>query len=382
MGFMMPGFWGLTLFAFSLASLIYLLIALFAILRFDQNPEAHGKTLPPITLLKPLCGLDCLLYENLHSFCQQDYPEFQIIFGIADPDDPAIAVIKQLQIEFPDLDLRLVVDDRMIGTNLKICNLANMYPDAKHDLLVIADSDMRVGKDYLSTVSNSFEDESVGAATCLYTATPIGGVASRLGAMFINEWFLPSVLVALTFQKLNFCFGATMAVRRNVLEKLGGFEQLASLLADDHMLGKFVDKLGYKVNLIPYLVENIVQEPDLVTLFKHELRWARTIRLVQPAGYSMSFITYAIPLSLILLILWPSYLVAYVMFAAAIILRLVIHNVVRLKVKLMNDAFQSWLVPVRDCLNFIVWIVSFFSRKVSWRQNDFAIRSDGNLRNL
>ncbi len=378
----MPGYPGLILLAFSVASLIYLLLAVYAILKFNPEARIEVSQTPPITIFKPLCGLDYMLYENLKSFCQQTYPNFQIVFGMADKNDPAIEVVRRLQKEFPDTDIELVINNRVTGTNLKICNLANMYPKAKYDLLAIADSDMHVENDYLNRIASCFDDESVGAATCLYSATPAGGLASKLGAMFINEWFLPSVLVALTFQKLDFCFGATMVVRRHVLEEIGGFDRLKSLLADDHMLGKLVNKMGYNVILISCLVENLVHEPDFVTLYRHELRWARTIRLVQPAGYSLSFITYAIPLSLFLIVFWPTCHAGYVMVTCAIILRLVIHSMLRSRLKLKNTSFQMWLVPVRDCLNFIIWVASFFSRKVSWRQKDFAIRSNGSLRNI
>ncbi len=364
------------------ASVIYLLIALYAIVRSDFNHRPSTGFTPPITILKPLCGLDFQLYENLRSFCQQDYPTFQVIFGVANASDPAIPVVRRLQEDFPDTDITLVIDDRVIGTNLKISNLANMYPQAKYDILVIADSDMSVGTDYLTAIAQSFEKEKVGAATCLYTAKSAENMASKLGALYINEWFLPSVLVALTFQKLDFCFGATMCIRRNVLEEIGGFEKLSSLLADDHILGKEVSRIGHDVVLIPYLVENVVHERDFRALFLHELRWARTIRLVQASGYAFSFITYGIPLTLILLAVWPTSTVSIVIVTLMIALRLLIHSVIKYKIELKSESVQPWLIPVRDCLNFIIWVVSFLGDRVSWRNNEYAVQTNGNLENL
>ncbi len=372
------GYVSLIALGLALASLAYLLLALFATQRFGRRPAPPAGPTPPVTILKPVCGLDWELYENLRSFCLQDYPEYQVIFGVADRNDPAVAVVERLIREFPDLDLSLVIEARTVGSNRKVCNLINMYPQARHDLLNIADSDMRVSADYLVAVMGAFADPAVGAVTCLYTGTPRGGIASRLGAAFINEWFGPSVLVALTFQKLNFCFGATMAVRRDVLERIGGFNRLAQSLADDYLLGNLVSALGYKVALAPYLVENIVHEPGLSALFHHELRWARTVRTVQPIGYSLSFVTYALPVALLVFALWPSVWVAGAVVAAATGLRVLLHFVVRRRLALKGPA-RPWLVPFRDCAGFAVWAASFLGREVSWREQRFFVHSDGNL---
>lgn len=356
-------------------SLGYLAFALWRLLRFRPSAPADTGTLPAVTVLKPLCGVDAGLYENLRSFCVQDYPAFQVVFGVAHPDDPAVAVVHKLVSEFPDRDLALVIDPGVIGPNLKISNLANMYPAAKHGLLVIADSDMRVGPDYLRVLAGTFRDPQVGAATCLYTGTAVGGMASAMAAAYINEWFLPSILVALAFRKPAFCFGATMAVRREALDRIGGFRRLAPVLADDYMLGKWVTDLGYQVRLAPYLVENIVLEPSFRSLLLHELRWARTIRSVEPVGYALSFVTYAIPMALLLLAVsfsaWGAEAVVL-----AVLLRTALHFVARRRLQLQGPA-RPWLVPLRDLLCFGVWLASFGGSTVLWREHRFSVQNNG-----
>lgn len=360
------------------ASIVYLFWALWAVRAFGRLRPAAGTFTAPVTILKPVCGLDPGLYGNLRSFCEQDYPEFQVLFGVRDPDDPAIPVVERVIRDFPGRDLGLVVDERVIGTNLKVSNLANMFPQAKHDVLVVADSDMRVDRKYLSAVTAPFADPKVGAVTCLYKGTPVGGLPSVLGSMFINDWFLPSVLAALTFNPMRFCFGATMAVRREALEEIGGFSALASHIADDYMLGRLVSESGYSVELSRYVVENLVLEPDVKTLIRHEMRWARTVRSVQPLGYTFSFLTNAIPLALILVLVSGFAAAGWAMLALAIVLRVTLHNVVRASVGIRGPA-MPWLVPARDILSFVVWGGSFFGRDVHWREQRFLLEADGQL---
>ena len=257
-----------------------------------------------------------------------------------------------------------------------------MYPAAKHDLIVIADSDMRVGKDYLAAVVAEFNDPGVGAVTCLYSGTATEGLAARLGAMFINEWFVPSVLVALSFSDLRFCFGATMAARRSALDAIGGLQALGDQLADDHMLGKLIADLGYKVRLCPYMVENVVNEQSLKGLFLHELRWARTVRTVQPIGYALSFVTYAIPMSILVSIGIEASLnwdmMSFLAVAVAISLRLAVHRLVGRAIPSYR-ASDIFLVPLRDLMSFAIWAASYRSRHVRWKNEDFYVQADGRM---
>jgi ceramide glucosyltransferase len=340
-----------------------------------------GRFRPPITILKPVCGLDSGLYGNLRSFCVQDYPEYQIIFGVRDPADTAVPVIRQLIEELPLVDISLVIDETVTGLNLKVSNLANMYWLAKHPYLVIADSDMRVDPHYALSVIEPLEDAQVGVVTCLYTGTSTGGLPSMLASMFINEWFLPSVLVSAGLSQIRFGLGATIVVRRDLLERIGGFERLSHYLADDHMLGKLVNACGFKVALSGYVIENIVYEGSFWTLFRHELRWARTIRTVEPLGHAFSFLMYGVPLALFGLVMidvtidWEFFEFAIV--TVAILLRAGMHFTVRRKLGLVTSPLSIFLIPFRDILSFLVWSVSFLSHRIDWKEMEFEVGSDG-----
>jgi len=214
----------------------YWCVAIAAVRRLRHRRVRAVTPLPPVTILKPLCGDDGHLYENLRSFCQQDYPHYEVICGVRDADDPAAAVARRVASETPRPRVRLVVDGHTIGPNLKVSNLANMLRQARFELLVIADADMRVGPEYLRTVVGTLQEPAVGLATCLYVGVPVRGLASRLGAMFINEWLLPSASLGVMVERLEHAFGATMACRRSTLESIGGLTRLADGLADDHRL--------------------------------------------------------------------------------------------------------------------------------------------------
>jgi ceramide glucosyltransferase len=363
-----------------LMGLAYLLVAILAVRAFPgRRAVAPPLHLPPVTILKPVRGEEYGLYENLRSFCDQDYPSFQVVFGVRGNGDCAIPVVERLIREFPGLDTVLAVDDRVTEGNPKVASLANMYPHARHDYLVIADSDMRVDRTYLRSVTAPFEDPRVGATTCLYSGTPAAGWPSNLGAMYVNDWFLPSVLVALTLQKLRFCFGASMAVRRDVLVAIGGFEALAPYLADDYMLGDMVSRRGYRIRLSSYVVEGIVFEPDFRSLLAHELRWARTIRACRPAGYAFSFVANGtVTLSAMFLLASGRIGTGTALLFLSIALRVALHYTVRSAVRVPGPA-APWLIPVRDLLCFAIWSASFFGRKVRWRGRRFSVRPDGQL---
>ncbi len=361
------------------ASLAYAAIALVRVALLRGRAPVSAVFLPPMTVLKPVCGLEPRLYENLRSFCAQDYPKFQVLFGVRDAGDPAIPVIERIIREFPERGASLVVDPRVIGSNYKISNLANMIGRARYDFLVISDADCKVGPRYLSEVAAAFADPRVGAVTCLYRGNPLGTrLANRLGAMFINEWFIPSVLVALLSEPLEYCFGATMAVRRKALEAIGGIELLASYLADDHMLGRLVAASGYRVALARHIVEITISEPSLKALVRHELRWARTMRAVRPWGYALSFVTDALPLAILLAAATGLCTTGLALMAAALSLRMLMHVVAR-GVLGSEGIPWPWLVPVRDLLTFAIRAASFVGRRVEWRQQKFSVQPDGQM---
>jgi ceramide glucosyltransferase len=362
----------------TLASMTYMAGAIWALRVWSRREVPAATVLPAVTVLKPLCGDEPELYENLRSFCDQDYPEYQIVFGVRDTADPSVAVARRLQEEFTPHTVAVVVDARVIGDNLKVSNLANMLPAARHDCLFIADSDIRVGRDYLRRVVGPLNDPGVGVVTCPYRGRPVGSLWSRLGAMFINEWFLPSVLVARALGSSAFSFGSTLALRRASLDAVGGFAALADHLADDYLLGKLTRRRGLRTVLSPYLVETVVHEPGAAALLRHELRWARTIRTVQPWGYAGSWLTYTFPVSLAGAVLIHSLPWSVALPLLALTLRVVLHYTARNGLQLADPPFV-WLVPLRDILCFIIWSGGFLNRRVTWRRQELAVRNDGRI---
>ncbi len=359
----------------------YMLLAIARVVLYRRKLAAAVKTRPtePVTLLKPISGLEVELAENLGSFCRQDYADYQIVFGVQDSTDPAIPVIRKIMEEFPDRDIALVVGGESNAVNRKVANLTNMMPAARHDILVVSDSDMRIPTDYIRVVTAPFVDVRIGATTCLYTGTPKGGLASKLGAMYINDSFLPSCLIALGFSSPKFCFGATMAVRREVLEGFGGFAKLGRYIADDYMLGRLTLGRGRLIALAPCLVENIVHERNLRALFLHELRWARTIRSVQPLGYALSFITELLPLAVVAAaLLWTqtqSWQVPLMLLASALAIRYCLHHAVTTFLGARASYFP-WAIPLRDFFSVIIRITSFCGRQVHWREQVYTLQPD------
>jgi ceramide glucosyltransferase len=336
--------------AANLASAAYVLLAIRRVDDFQgQNGPFEGFQ-PPVTILKPVCGLDATLYENLRSFCVQSYPEYQVVFGVRQASDPAVAVIEKLFKDLPGVDAVLVVDETVAGPNLKVSNLGNMYKSAKHSYVVIADSD-------------------------------VGGLPSLLASMFINEWFLPSVLVSTRLNELRFGLGATIAVRRELLDAIGGFNTLSHFLADDHMLGKLISEHGFRVVLSNYVVKNIVHEQSLGAMLRHELRWARTIRSVAPLGHAFSFFMYGVPLALLGAVMieltfdWEIFEFAIV--ALPLLLRVWMHFTVRRKLGLARGDQSLWLLPLRDVLCLLIWGTSFLGRKINWKQMRYTVDPKG-----
>jgi ceramide glucosyltransferase len=364
-----------------IAGCCYLALALQRTLAFGRprrRGAARTKYAPAVTILKPLCGDEPDLYENLCSFCDQDYPSFQVVFGIRDASDPAATVARRVRERFAQCDTALVVDDRVHAPNLKMANVLNMAACAKHDIIVVADSDVRVDRSYLSSVVAPFADDRVGAVTCLYR-----GVARRprlwseLGAMFVNEQFAPSVLVALALSPMDFCLGATMAVTRDALDAIGGFNAIASHLADDQMLGRLVRAQGRRVELSAAVVETTVCDPDVRRLWEHELRWARTMRAARPWGYSFSFITFALPLAIAYALVSPG-IMSVALLGLSAVLRLALHYATRSAFRI-RCADSALLIPLRDALSLAVWATHFFGRHVRWRGASYRVDSTGRL---
>ncbi len=365
--------------ALGVASIAYLLLAIRGVGRFQGPRRSHAQEFsPPVTILKPLCGLEAGLYECLRSFCEQSYPHYQIVFGVSDPVDPALVIVDRLVREFPGRDIAVVTERARHGPNPKVSNLVNMMAAAKHPVLVVSDSDVRVERDCLSAIVAPLQGERVGAVTCLYKGAPAGRFASRFGALFINDWFIPSAVVDASMREIDFCFGPVSAVRRDALEAIGGFERLAQHLADDYLLGQLVCREGYRVVLSKHVVTTVVDEPDLRSLFSRELRWARTVRTCRARDHWLSVVTQALPLTALLLLVPRPSVAGGLVLATAIVLRLVLSRMVRQRFALERPA-PLWLVPVRECLCFAVWMASLIGREVRWRGRRFAITAAGTL---
>jgi ceramide glucosyltransferase len=375
----MLGFFGWLLVAASAIGCVYLWYACHAVQRFSRRPLPSAAVQPPVTVLKPLHGEDPALAENLRSFCRQDYAQFQIVCGVADADDAAIPVVRTLMAEFPSLDLTLIIDPRRNGANLKIANLGNMLPAARHGLLVIADSDMRVRPDYLAAVTAPLVAPGMraGLVTCLYRGLSSGGLWSDLACLHINHGFLPQAVVAEALGLGAGCFGATMVLERSMLESAGALAALVNTLADDHVLGQLVRRQGARVELSPYLVDDIVAETSLLGLFRHELRWARTIRLVAPAGFLGSAVTYPVPFAAIAVALGGLPVIAPVMLLVALACRIATGWRIDRAFGLRRSSW--WLLPARDLLSFTIFVASFLGRRVAWRGRKFRIGRSGQL---
>lgn len=357
----------------------YWLAASWCMVAFRRRPGCRSTFAPHVTVLKPLCGAGGHLYESLQSFCAQEYPDYQVVVGVRDADDPAVKVVYRLMAEYPQLDLRLVVSDRPVGANPKVSNLANLYEAAKYDILVVADSDIRVGPDYLRAVVAPLEDPEVGLASCLYRGIADRRLWATLGAMFINEWFFPSALVGARLEGVNHAFGATMVFRRETLERLGGFVALAPYLADDYRLGQVVAAEGGRVVISRYVVDTAVTATTLRGLFLHELRWARTYRTARPLGYFFSVVTLALPICLLGLVVTKaaaaSLLGAFVLLSVRLGGAVVFSRTLDLPV----TGRCLCLVPFRDALSLAVWALSFLGRTVHWGGQQFRVDREGRL---
>jgi ceramide glucosyltransferase len=348
----------------------------------SRRPEPPTPA-PPITILKPLKGLDADLFENLASFCRQDYPRYQIVFGVADAADPAAGVVRRLQAQFPEVDIDLVVDARVYGSSYKISNLHNMYGAARHDLLVIADSDIRVGPDYLRRLSADLADPTVGVVTCLYRARSTGGAATFMESLFINADFAPSILVARLVETTRYAFGATIALRRGVLDEIGGFLALSNYLADDFFLGNLVQARGYRVVISDMVIDTILAVGSWRRLFEHQLRWARTYRSVRSGGYFALALTHGTIWALALLLLHPTQPLAWAISLALWSLRLGSAAIVANR---YLHAPITWIEALailpKDLLATAVWVAAFAGNTVSWSGHRFRVRRDGTMERL
>jgi ceramide glucosyltransferase len=362
----------------TLISCGYALFAGWSVRRFAARPIASPKTLPNIVVLKPLHRAEPELGSTLATLCRQDYAgSYSIVFGVCGDNDPAINEVAKLQAQFPHVAMRLVVDSTRHGSNGKISNLINMAKGLAAEVVVFADSDIAVEPDYLGRLIGALDAPGVGAVTCLYRGRPVAGFWSGLTSAGIDQHFLPNAIAGITLGLAKPCFGSTIALRRETLNAIGGFERVADKLADDHAIGAAVQRLGLKVAVAPFVVEHNCCEDSLNAMWSHELRWGRTIRTLAPAGYIGSGITHTVPLAFLTSWLAEFSFSGLGVLALALACRLWVQTSVRRSFGGSRVALA--LGPCRDIVSALVYLSCFASRSVTWRGSHFTVARDSDL---
>lgn len=362
----------------ALFGIFYMVSAGILVRRFFARAPAEPDSFPPVTVIKPLRGNERMLLENLSSFCQQDYPcAVQFLFGVQDPDDPALEVLNQLRLLHPRAHITVVSDSRLYGPNRKISNILNMLPLAQHDVLVFADSDVGVDPAYLRHVVGELQKPRVGLVTCLYRGQPDPGFWPRLSAMATNYHFVPGVVTGLALGLARPCFGQTIATRRATVEKIGGFLQFAHHLAEDHAIGKAVREAGEKVAIPPLVVTHACVETDATKLIAHELRWSRTIRTIDPVGHLGSVLTYPLIFAALAVLDSSGSAWSLALVLAAVLARLLLKW--QIDRAMRQPCRHAWMLPLWDVFSFCIFVVSFFSRRVVWRGFSFEVSGSGLL---
>jgi ceramide glucosyltransferase len=353
-------------------AIIYSLLQIVAALRYLAVRPPLALSTEPISILKPLAGLDLDLESNLRTFFQQDYPAFEILFAVRNEADPAAEVVARLQREHPNVSSRLLLTGEPPYPNAKVFSLDRMLDAASNDLVVMSDSDIRVAPDFLRTVAAEFQDAHLGVATCPYRAVPGASFWSRLEATGMNTDFWGSALVARMLEGMHFAVGPTIVARRNVLQSIGGFARLKDYLAEDFVLGKFAAEAGHGVILSSYLVEHHIGSATLQENVSHRLRWSRSTRRSRPAGYVGQLFTMPLPLALLVFAALPAW---WPVLPVAVIVRAVAAYIVSARVL---RARITWvLLPIEDLLGFCFWIAGFFGNTISWRGRRYKLFSDG-----
>jgi ceramide glucosyltransferase len=373
----------------ALGPLVYYVLSLFCIagyfraVRRRTVRKGFRFSLPPASILKPVRGMDRDVYENFASYCNLDYPEYEVIFAVADPADPIVPVIERLQRDFPGRDIRLITGVERLGENNKVNNLCRLVKEAKYDFLVMSDSDVRVQSDYLREVAASFEDPSVGAVTAFYHCAGGGTLAAALDMLGMSMDSVPSALVARKLErKIQFAFGWTMATTKACLAEIGGWEAIADHHSDDFELGNRIAARGYRVELMRKPVWMIFPRETFGEFLSHELRWSIGLRNVRPTGYLAMIFTHGLPWALLAAFLalgagWPGvaafYLIGYLTLRVAVAWTAGVWG-------LQDQSIRPklWLVPMRDALSAIIWVVALFTNKIKWRGLEYRVK-DGLL---
>ena len=369
------------------SSIIYYIFCIRAGVVFRRIRECKegfvgGEALPPVSILKPLKGIDPEIYESFRSHCLQDYPEYEIIFGVSDAADPAVASVEQLQREFPRRSIRLVVCPEILGPNVKVSNLEQMVKAARYEHLIVNDSDIRVESGYLRGIVAPFADDAVGMVTCLYRGVAATTIGSRLESLGISTDFSAGVIVARWLEGgLHFGLGSTLAFRKRDLERIGGFAAMVDFLADDYELGRRIADLGMKVLLSDIVVETHLPAYDFQSFVAHQMRWARGVRDARLGGYIGLASTFGVLWALLTVFLSKAAAWSWIVFGFVLLLRLLVAAVVgRVILRDRQVLRDVWLLPARDLIAAGVWMVSFWGHTVTWRGDRFELRKGRLLR--
>src|SRR5438093_5462831 len=339
------------LFVAAVLGIVYYVLALWATVKFysDKRKTPAGNFTPPVSVLKPLCGFDPNGYDSLRSHCIQDYPDYEIVFGVAAPDDPAVTAVERLMGEFPQLSIRLVICSNVFGMNFKISNLVQMLPEARYEYFLINDSDIGVPRDYLRRVVGPLQDCVIGIVTCLYRGVASQSIGSRLEMMGIESDFIPGILFAKQIEKrIRFAMGSTIAFHRDVLERIGGLASIADYLADDYELGRRVADAGFEIAVADCVVDHYLPRYSWADFCQHQLLSARTVRSCRPEGYAGLVVTFAFPWSLLSFAASPS-ITGFAVLLIALVLRSMVAVGSGYFVLGDRRVFSNlWLIPIRD----------------------------------
>ena len=370
--------WRLILLLLALAPLAYYFVAILATIRFFTRERAKklGNFTPPVTLLKPVRGVDFASYQNFASFCNQDYPDYEILFCVNDLSDPAVPLINQLIGEFPQRRIRLFSDAPQIGSNRKINNLTLLTHHAEHEILVQSDGDVRVDPQYLREVVAPFANPSVGVVSCFYRGIAEDNLGAHLEAVGAASDFCAGALVADWKEGVTFALGASVITTKSWLARIGGYEALADLLADDYELGNRVHKAGGKVLLSRHVVSTIYPAQSLKGFWDHQVRWARTTRICRPVAFFGLLITHGLPWTLLAALVSPTIQLAIAYLVAYLVLRFLMAwtaGIWGIRDQVLRKKF--WLIPLRDAVYFAVWLASFASNRVSWGGSQYELRN-------
>lgn len=341
-------------------------------LRYAATSSPAPARPVPISILKPLAGFEPNLESNLRTFFEQDYPSFELLFAVQESDDAAIPIVEKLKREYPQISAHLLVTGKPAYSNAKVYSLEQMLGAATNDLVVMSDSDTRVGPALLRTVNAEFKDAKLGLETCPYRAVPGDSLWSRLEATGLNTDFMAGILVARMLEGMRFAVGPTIVARRSVLQSIGGLPRLKDYLAEDFLMGKFTASAGYGVALSSYVIEHHIGDSNLRHNAAHRLRWVRSTRRSRPVGYLGQLLTMPLPLALLACALHPTW---WLILPITLAIRCLAGYVVSarvLKVKV------SWLLlPLEDITGFCFWVAGFFGSTITWRGRRYRLHPDG-----